>query len=395
MARRSKREKKRSAGRVWMAIACVAGAILLLFEAGTLFPTIPVFGSVGSYFTMLYGHVALVVVLCLAIAGIVLLFCKRLPKTRVVACVLLCAVCAINFYCYFTAVADCRKAGADVGYNFFLSFAKKDFPEVKTETVPYVITPYGESELNVYYTNEGTDKPVILYVHGGGWIQGSKEDHTYESKLFARRGFVVVSADYVLSTADRHRVGKTEEELTHAFAWVKNNIASYGGNADELYALGDSAGGNLALELAYKINAGIYTEADGTALPKVRKVTALYPVVSPKSFYENDDVILGASAKKMATQYIGKTPEEDPDLYETVTPTNFLSSETPATLLIVGTGDRQVQPEQSYALAERLEKNGTEIKTVTVRYCNHAFDNADGSFACLAVVDLTAKFFGR
>ena len=389
-----KKKKQGTAGKAIVGTAIALGVIALLFEIGTLFPKIPVFGSIGSFLTMAYAHIALVVLSLLALVSLAGTFVKRLPKGRFVVFALFAAVCAINFYCFYASVADLDKQGADVTYNFFEYFKKEDVSDVKKDVLVYCSTPYGENELNVYYVEDGkADKPVILYIHGGGWVQGSKDDHTYESLLLAKRGFVVVSADYTLSDKDKHLAGETEEELTHAFAWVKKNVSSYGGNAEELYALGDSAGGNLALCMAYKINAGLYAEADGIALPHVKKTAVLYPVVSPKRYHDNEDIVLKWSARSMAEQYVGATPEEDPEGYQRVTATNYITEQTPPTLMIVGEGDTDVQPEQSYVLSAVLTASGIENKLVRVKYVNHAFDNFDGCFGCVAVVGEIEKFF--
>lgn len=97
------------------------------------------------------------------------------------------------------------------------------------------------------------DCPVLLQVHGGAWMVGNKNQQGIPLMLhMARRGWVCVSINYPLSPAAKwpaHIVAAKQ-----AVAWIKENIAAYGGNPSFLATTGGSAGGHLAALLALTPN---------------------------------------------------------------------------------------------------------------------------------------------
>lgn len=256
---------------------------------------------------------------------------------------------------------------------------------------------YSQLALNVYLVDDGeTGKPVMIYIHGGGWIQGSKEDHTYYSKVFANHGYVVFSVDYDLSTEDRHLARVTELQIAEAIAWVKNHAAEYGADISRLYLTGGSAGGNLALELAYKINGGVYSiSSDGTELPIISAVSVTFPAASVETVYNNPDPVLGGTAHRMSHCYTGCSPEEDPELFASLAPINFLSANTPPTCIVVGSADSLVPTGATYVLNDALEAAGIAHQMVIIPYANHIFDMVDGNMMNCAYLDLSLQWFDR
>ena len=91
---------------------------------------------------------------------------------------------------------------------------------------------------------EGT-LPVIVDIHGGGWIYGTKDINKYFGMSLAKEGFVVVSMSYRLITETHFN--NMLGDVFAAFKWVKDNVASYGGDLNNVFLAGDSAGGHLAL----------------------------------------------------------------------------------------------------------------------------------------------------
>lgn len=249
--------------------------------------------------------------------------------------------------------------------------------------------------LDAYWTEDGkADKPVLIYIHGGGWIQGSRETHAYYPKVFANHGYVAFTLEYDLSSPERHLAESTELQIAEAFAWVKNHAADFGGDITKLCVAGGSAGGNLTLELAYKIDAGIYqTAADGTELPTVRAVSVTFPATSVAAVYNNDDLVLGGIVHNMAYSYTGCSPEENPALYDSLAPGNFITASTPPTNIVLGTGDVIVPPKETYELDAALEQAGIPHQTVTIPYANHGFDAVDGNMSTNAYLDLSLRWF--
>lgn len=108
---------------------------------------------------------------------------------------------------------------------------------------------YGEDKdwqvLDVYRPrrSEGEKLPVIVSVHGGGWVYGDKERYQYYCMELAERGFAVVNFTYRL--APEHKYPAPLEDTNLVFAWLMENAKEYGLDTERVFAVGDSAGGNI------------------------------------------------------------------------------------------------------------------------------------------------------
>lgn len=85
--------------------------------------------------------------------------------------------------------------------------------------------------------------PVIISVHGGGWVYGDKEVYQYYGMSLAQHGFVVVNYSYRL--APEHPYPACFEDLTLVLQWIKENHDQYQMDLNHLFAVGDSAGAHI------------------------------------------------------------------------------------------------------------------------------------------------------
>ena len=368
-------------------------SIVFLFSIGTVFPAIPFIGSIANIITVGFLHLWLP--LCAVLFAIALVLCiiNRKKPARWVALGLSAVSLAATVFFLSANASVLRQYG--VKPNVFP--VKEDLSAVRVETFTYTESEYGPVYLDAYYTEDGkADKPVLIYIHGGGWVQGSRETHAYYPKVFANHGYVAFTLEYDLSSPERHLAKSTEMQIAEAFAWVKNHAADFGGDISRLFVAGGSAGGNLALELAYKINAGIYrTSADGTELPAVTAAGVTFPASSVKAIYYNDDLVLGDLVHNMALSYTGCSPEEDPALYGSLAPANAITASTPPTFILLSAGDVIAPPEPTYELDTALEKAGIAHLTVVAPYANHGFDAVDGNMLNRAYLELCLRWFGQ
>lgn len=114
--------------------------------------------------------------------------------------------------------------------------------------IPYTDTERRAHLLDVYRpTTSPGPHPVVLYIHGGGFTQLSKDTHWVMGLAFARRGYMVVNASYRL--APRHPYPAALEDVCAAYRWTAENIESLGGDLDRLALAGESAGANLVCAL--------------------------------------------------------------------------------------------------------------------------------------------------
>ena len=120
-------------------------------------------------------------------------------------------------------------------------------------TIPESVSAYRDisygkhgrwSLLDLYVPKDVTAPvPVIVSVHGGGWVYGTKETYVYYCSDLARRGFAVVNFSYRL--APRHKFPAALEDTNAAFHWLLENADRYGLDASRVFAVGDSAGAHM------------------------------------------------------------------------------------------------------------------------------------------------------
>lgn len=106
-------------------------------------------------------------------------------------------------------------------------------------------------ELNVFYPRmhkKDSLHEVLMYLHGGNWINGNKKLYNWFGSRWARKGVVTVVVDYPLTPL------ATNEEMINYVAtsvlWVKKHINQFGGNPNKIFISGHSAGGQLAAMVA-------------------------------------------------------------------------------------------------------------------------------------------------
>src|ERR1700722_16459117 len=112
--------------------------------------------------------------------------------------------------------------------------------------------------------------PVLVYLHGGGWVAGSVATHDPFCRLLSEAaGVIIASVEY--RRAPEHPPPAALEDAFAAVRWAANNAAQWGGDAARLALGGDSSGGHLAAVTANRLCA----TREGPAL---HGLLLLYPV---------------------------------------------------------------------------------------------------------------------
>jgi acetyl esterase/lipase len=169
--------------------------------------------------------------------------------------------------------------------------------------------------------------PVVVFLYGGGWHSGAREDYGFAGRAFAGEGFVTVIPDYRL--APKHRWPDFLEDSAAAVAWVRANIAAHGGDPDRIALAGHSAGAYNAAMLALD---GKWMRGAGSDPSVIRGVATL---AAPLDFLPLEK---GGSADK-AMGHVRPT--------ENTQPIRFAHSAAPPLWLATGDEDTTVRPHNS------------------------------------------------
>ncbi|HEY3166639.1 MAG TPA: alpha/beta hydrolase [Candidatus Binatia bacterium] len=124
--------------------------------------------------------------------------------------------------------------------------------KVRDSAKSWLNVPYGSSprEILDIYVADKQGGPVLVYIHGGYWRSGSKEDNCNFVPMFTKRGATVVLVEYDL--CPEVTVADIVKQTRSAIAWVYKNIVRYGANPSKVFVAGHSAGGHLtAMALAH------------------------------------------------------------------------------------------------------------------------------------------------
>jgi acetyl esterase/lipase len=238
----------------------------------------------------------------------------------------------------------------------------------------------------------GRNAPVLLYIHGGGFMTGSFLETDADLRWFADRGWLVISVEYRLWTKETATWDKAPRDVACAVAWAGSNAAVHGGDAKRLALLGDSAGGNLAINVAYAAALG-QVQSDCGTVPVPAAVVVQYPAVDPLSIYEHGYPVSGFEPRMLMSGYIGGDPYLLPDRVRAVSSYTYISDKAPPTLILAPENDGLVPSWSVYRFAEQARLAGVDVELVRVPFASHVYNQiASGSIGNQARLSITRRY---
>jgi len=129
------------------------------------------------------------------------------------------------------------------------SLAQQSLPSgiVEIADIPYISDGNSGHLLDVYYPENASGKlPVIINLHGGGFVYGNKELNRLFGYYLAKRDFIIFNLNYRLAYNDTKVPGQIQD-VTAAVNWIGNNLCLYQADKERIFLTGESAGGSLAV----------------------------------------------------------------------------------------------------------------------------------------------------
>ena len=214
----------------------------------------------------------------------------------------------------------------------------------------------------------GQKAPALILIHGGGFNDGDKR--RYREINFgtnaAKRGYLAMSINYKLrKTKGQVTWPQCIYDVKEAVRWLKLNADKYQIDPERIGALGGSAGGNLAFMLATTGPEDGF-EGEGTRTNISTKIACgvdFYGAVDLVT-YKSDRARPDTNKPEMAM--FNKTKAEAPDLYRRGSPTSYIRTNVAPLLMVHGTGDSTVLPNQSQILRSKLIEAGLPCPEYTI-----------------------------
>ena len=240
--------------------------------------------------------------------------------------------------------------------------ANTDHIERKWLDVAYA-TASPAQKLDIYIPDEGDGPfPVILNIHGGGWIGGDKAFAQVTSMLEGlKRGYAVVAINYRLSG---EAIWPAQiNDCKAAIRWIRANADQYRLTPDKIAAWGGSAGGHLSALVGTSGDVKALEDLSQGNPEESSRIQAVVDWFGPTDFLKMDEHLKGSEVKKPMkhstpdspeSKLIGKNLEDAPDLVIEANPETYVSADDPPFLIQHGLEDNLVPYQGSVLLARKL-----------------------------------------
>lgn len=239
---------------------------------------------------------------------------------------------------------------------------------------------YGERsmKLDLYVPEKGEGPfPIVVWVHGGGWVGGDKNDCPPLNLGYCQRGYATASVSYRFSPEAPFPA--QIEDVKGAIRWIRTNAKKYNIDPNRIGAMGASAGGHLVCLLGVT---GKVKQFDvGDHLDQSSEVQAVCNIFGPTDFLNyfehlEKGTALTKSLHDMVDSLLGGPMAEKMDLARQASPITHVDDKSAVFLHAHGTVDTLVAFQQAEILHDKLRQNGVWSRLFLVSEAGHG----DGGF---------------
>ena len=207
-----------------------------------------------------------------------------------------------------------------------------------------------------------TPRPWVMSIHGGGWSNGDPQELDQTIPALLKAGYNVVAPSYRF--APTYVWPRQQADVEDAYAYVMKNATRFFLDPKQLWLLGRSAGGQIALKLAYA----------SKVVQGVKGVIALYTPTDLDFGYRwafETDVL---DSRKLLKDFVGTTPDENAAKFRAASPLADVTPNSPPTLLLGGRPDPLVWYRHADRLADKLKANHVRVVQIELPWATHGFD---------------------
>jgi acetyl esterase/lipase len=247
------------------------------------------------------------------------------------------------------------------------------------------------------YQPKSQNGAAVIIINSGGWSSsfpsfyqrtsdGIRLNEVFGSvRLLLEKGFTIFSVRH--GSSPKFEMNEIVSDLRSALRFIRFHAGGYGIDAERLGVVGGSSGGHLSLLLATtsEIRNAETTEAFEQGSGRIASVVAYFPPTDLKKFIEfsaknNPDILKALPVLDLS----------EAQLIE-FSPINFVTSDDPPTLIILGDKDPAIPIDQGESMHQELLKAGVESKFVIIPGAGHGFEGEDDKLATAELVSWFEK----
>ena len=204
--------------------------------------------------------------------------------------------------------------------------------------------------------------PLVVWIHGGAWVAGSKDQMGNYCRMLASSGYVVAAVNYSLAPDKRYPAQIAQ--VNAAIAYLLSQSGRWNVDTTQILIGGDSAGAQLAVQLGNAVYLSSYANLLGIT-------SALHPdqlkgLILFCGAYDLNKIkmkgLSGSFSKNVLRSYSGVKDFMNDSIFTTVSVHNYITGNYPPAFISVGNDDPL--QEHSYALAQKLRELGVKTDTL-------------------------------
>ncbi|MEO8885451.1 MAG: alpha/beta hydrolase [Mucilaginibacter sp.] len=232
---------------------------------------------------------------------------------------------------------------------------------VKYKTLPYVTYADTSLTLDYYPSQSHQTAPCVIVVHGGSWSNDDSKELPELNSYLSKHGYNVASINYRL--APKYKNPAPIQDMQVALKFLRARATDLKIDTNNFVLLGRSAGAQIALLAAYTLHD-----------KNIKGVIDFYGPADMVWGYSAPTKPLVMDSRAVMERYLGGTYKQVPQNYVASSPIEFVSRQSPPTLILHGANDVLVAYEHSRRLNEKLQQNGVKHFWLRLPWATHGFD---------------------
>ncbi|MDR3735682.1 MAG: alpha/beta hydrolase [Acidobacteriaceae bacterium] len=237
--------------------------------------------------------------------------------------------------------------------------------------IPYAKGLHGELLADLYLPKSKGMHPAVLYIHGGGWSGGSRNQLKRIAAVLADAGYMGVAIDYDL-TGQGGTFPVSLIQVKSALRWMRANAATYNIDTSRIAVMGSSAGGELAAEVGLTIGRKGYERGENleqsSAVAAVAVLNGVLDLTDP------------SEPAYLVEGYLGGSCTQKLDACHEASPIFLVHTGAPPFFVGHGTADQSVPFQQAQVFVQRLQADHVPVTPIIATGAGHTYWNDDRWF---------------